>query len=62
MGVSKFKKGTNGTIVLGCNEEEDFRILKETVKEKLGNNFKVTETIPRKAKVKIMNIGKEENW
>jgi len=60
MGVLKFKKGTNSTVVLECDEDKGFRILKETVMEKLGDNFKVTESIARKSKVKIINIGKNE--
>jgi len=60
MRVSKFKKGNNGTVILGCDENKDFRILKEIIVEKLRDNFKVTETTPRKPKVKIINIGKDE--
>jgi len=60
MGVSKFKKGNNGMVILSCNEDKDFRILKQAVSEKLGNNFEVTEIIPKKPKIKIINIGKDE--
>jgi len=58
MGVSKFKKGINSTVILGCHEDKNFRI-KETIMKKLGDKFKVTEAIPRKLKVKIINIRKE---
>jgi len=50
MGVSKFKKGNNDMVVLECDEDKDFRMLKETIMEKLENNFKVTEIISRKPK------------
>jgi len=60
MEISKFKKGTNSTLVLRYDEDKKFRILKKTVMEKLEDNLKVTETISRKPKVKIINIGKDE--
>lgn len=58
--VTKFRTSNNGTVILGCDEGKDFKRLKETVKEKLEDNFKITESVPKKPKIRIINIGKEE--
>jgi len=33
MGVSKFKKGNKGTVILDCDGNKDFRILKKVVRK-----------------------------
>ncbi|XP_029672801.1 uncharacterized protein LOC115241271 [Formica exsecta] len=60
VGVTKLKKGSKGTVILGCETEEEMEKLKATVQAKLGENFKVTESPRMKPKIKIVNIGEEE--
>jgi len=55
MEISKFKKGNNGHSGLSCRQG-----LQNTKGDKLGNDFKITESLPRKPKVKIINVGKDE--
>ncbi|KAM0736381.1 hypothetical protein ACS0PU_010342 [Formica fusca] len=40
VGVTKLKKGSKGTVILGCETEEEMEKLKATVQAKLGENFK----------------------
>jgi hypothetical protein len=60
MGITKLKKGSKGTVILGCETGEEMEKLKATVQAKLGENFKVTESPRMKPKIKIVNIGEEE--
>lgn len=60
VGVSRMKKCSNGTVILGCETGEEIRKLKDTVQEKMGENFKVTESNQAQPKVKIVNIDSEE--
>lgn len=54
MGITKLRKGSNGTVIMDCETGE------ETLKAKLGENFKITESPQMKPKVKIINIGEDE--
>jgi len=42
MGITKLRKGSKGTVILGCETEQKMEKLKTTVQTKLGENFKVT--------------------
>lgn len=60
VGITKLKKGNKGSIILGCESEKEIEKLRETVKEKLGDDFKVTEPRGIKPKIKVVNVGEEE--
>lgn len=60
MGVTKIRKGNNGTVILGCETGEEMAKLKTTVQSKLGDNFKVMESLQMKPKLKIVYIDEEE--
>lgn len=60
MGVSKLRKGREGTVILGCETREEMMKLKDTVQTKLGKNYSVTESLLRKPKIKIVNVGEDE--
>jgi len=60
--ISRFRKGNNGAVLIGCEADKDLETLKDVqkVQNRLGSDFKVTESVPRKSKVKIVNIGRDE--
>lgn len=60
MGITKLKKGSKGTVIMGCETGEEMKTLKATVQDKLGENFKVTESPQMKPKIKIINVSEEE--
>ena len=60
MGITKLRKGSKGTVIMGCETGEEVKKLKETVQAKLGENYKVMESPQSKPKIKIINIGLEE--
>lgn len=60
MGVTKFKKGSNGTVIMGCEAGEEMEKLKTEVQARLGENFMVTESLQVKPKIKIVNIDEDE--
>lgn len=60
LGITKLKKGSNGTVIMGCETEEEMKVLKTTVQDKLGKDFQVIESLQRKPKLKIININDEE--
>jgi len=60
VGISRFRKGNNGAVLIGCEAGKDLETLKDVVQNRLGNDFKITESVPRKLKLKIVNIGKDE--
>ncbi|XP_025266572.1 uncharacterized protein LOC112638675 [Camponotus floridanus] len=60
MGITKLRKGSKGTVIVGCEAGEEVKKLKETVQAKLGKNYKVMESPQSKPKIKIINIGLEE--
>ena len=59
VGITKFKKGSKGTVIIGC-ETGEVKTLKETVQDKLGKNYKVMDSPQLKPKIKIINIDVEE--
>ncbi|XP_025263168.1 uncharacterized protein LOC112637508 [Camponotus floridanus] len=60
MGITKLRKASKGTVIVGCEAGEEVKKLKETVQAKLGENYKVMEPPQSKPKIKIINIGLEE--
>ncbi|XP_046750286.1 uncharacterized protein LOC124413608 [Diprion similis] len=60
VGVSKLKKGSRGSVILGCETEAEIETLKNAVQEQLGENFNVVETAQIRPKIKIVNVGEEE--
>lgn len=60
MGITKLKKGSKGTVIMGCEAGEEVKKLKETVQAKLGENYNVMESPQSRPKIKIINIGLEE--
>ena len=60
MGVTKIRKGNNGTVILGCETGEEMAKLKTTVQSKLGDSYKVMESLQMKPKLKIVYIDEEE--
>ncbi|XP_070158954.1 uncharacterized protein [Polyergus mexicanus] len=47
-------------MIMGCETGEEMKTLKATVQDKLGENFKVTESPQMKLKIKIINVSEEE--
>jgi len=60
IGISRFRKGNNGAVLIGCEAGKDLETLKDVVQNRLSSDFKVTESVPRKPKVKIVNIERDE--
>ena len=60
MGITKLRKGREGTVILGCETEEEMVNLKVTMQSKLGGKYNVTESVQMKPKIKIINIDGEE--
>lgn len=60
VGITKLRKGNNGTVILGCEGEGEMKELKATVQEKLGIDYSITEPKGIMPKIKIINVGEEE--
>jgi len=60
VGIFRFRKGNNGAVLIGCEAGKDLETLKDVVQNRLGSDFKITESVLRKPKVKIVNIGRDE--
>lgn len=58
VGITKIRKGSKESIILGCESEREIKKLKETVQEKPGEDFDIAEPRKRKPKLKIINIMK----
>lgn len=48
VGITKLRKGNNGTVILGCESKSEMEKLKVTVQNKLGKEYNITE--PKGAK------------
>lgn len=57
--ITKVKKGSKGSIILGCENVNEMNKLKESVQDKLGCDFEIAEPRKKKPKIKIINIGEE---
>lgn len=60
IGVTKLRKGSKGTVILGCESEEEMKKLKTTVQDKMGTDYKIMEPRGAETKLKIINVGEEE--
>lgn len=60
VGITKLRKGSKGSVILGCESEREMEKLKDTVREKLGEDFKITEPKKIRPKIKVVNVGEEE--
>jgi len=60
MGITKIRKGREGTVILGCETGDEMVKLKDAVQSKLGENYNVTESLQMKPKIKVINISEEE--
>lgn len=60
VGVTKFRKGNNGTVILGYESESEMEKLKHTVQNILGKDYNIMELKATKPKIKVVNIGGEE--
>ena len=60
IGITKLRKGGKGTVILGCETEEEKEELKATVQAAMGEEVKVSEPQKRQPKIKIINVGGEE--
>lgn len=60
VGITKLKKGSKGTVILGCESGEEIETLKAAVQDKMGEDFKVTESTQLKPKIKIVSVEDEE--
>jgi len=38
MGISRFRKGNNGTVLIGCEAGRDFETLKKVIQNRLGSH------------------------
>lgn len=57
--ITKIRKGGKGTNILGCESKKEVVKLKETVQEKLGENFDIIELRRKKPKLEIITINEE---
>lgn len=60
VGITKLKKGTKGTVVMGYETGEKVEKVRDIIQSKLGKSFEVTESKRLKHKIKIVNVGVEE--
>lgn len=60
MGITKLRKGREGTVIMGCETGEEMMKLRDTMQTKLGENYSVTESLQIKPKIKIINMSEEE--
>lgn len=60
MGITKLRKGREGTVILGCETGEEMVKLRDTMQSKLGENYNVTELLQMKPKIKIIDISEKE--
>lgn len=60
MGITKVRKGKEGTVIIGCETGEEMDKVKDAMQSKLGENYNVTESQQKKPKIKIINISEEE--
>lgn len=60
VGISRLKKCSNGTVIMGCETGREMETLKAVVQEKMGENFNVTESSQIKPKLKIVNVEEDE--
>lgn len=60
VGITNLRKGGKGSIIIGCESEREIKQMKDTICEKLGDDFEITETKNIKPKIKIINVGEEE--
>lgn len=57
VGISKLRKGVNGSVILGCESTGEMEKLKASVQVKLGEDFQIMEPKKIKSKIKIINVG-----
>ncbi|XP_071652277.1 uncharacterized protein [Temnothorax longispinosus] len=60
VGITRLRKGNNGTVIVGCDNEGELKKLKTTVQNKMGEEYKIMEPKKIEPKIKIINVGKEE--
>lgn len=60
MRIIKFKERSKGTMIMNCETGEKMKKLKAAVQDKLGEDFKVTESPQMKPKIKMINFDEEE--
>lgn len=60
VGITNLRKGGKGSIIIGCESEREIKQMKDTICEKLGDDFEITKTKKIKPKIKIINVGEEE--
>ncbi|XP_077279855.1 uncharacterized protein LOC143907159 [Temnothorax americanus] len=60
IGITKLRKGSKGTVILGCETEKEKDKLKTMVQAAMGEEVKVSEPQKGKPKIKIINVGGEE--
>lgn len=60
IGVTKLRKGSKGTVILGCESEEEMKKLKTMMQDKMGTGYKIMEPRGAETKLKIINVGEEE--
>lgn len=60
IGITKVRKGKEGTVILGYETGEEMDKLKDVMQSKLGENYNVTESLQKKPKIKIINISEEK--
>lgn len=59
MGITKVRTGREGSVILGCETEEELVKLKDTVQSKVDENYNGAESLQKKP-IKITNISEEE--
>lgn len=59
IGVTRLRKGKEGTVIMGCENVDDKAKFKDAVQSKLGEMYNVTESVGKKPKLKIINISQE---
>jgi PDZ domain-containing secreted protein len=59
-GVTKFKNAVKGSVVIGCNNEQEREVLKENLSKGLGKCYKVHTPMLRRPTFKILRVDSQE--
>lgn len=60
VGVTEFKEMPNGTVIIGCNNENERDILQSGLESNLGNKYKVNQPKLKRPRFKIIGVEQEE--
>ena len=58
--ISKFQQVTKGAVVIGCDSKNEINELQTKITKELGDNYTVQVPVPKKPKIKIINVNSED--